>query len=185
MSRTKYLSYALVAALLIGIVYIGMGYFKAVKTQNDLKSQNETALHLLGLVPKPAADLEQRLAAAQHDNAAAKASILPAKSDTTRIITDILSAGDSAGVKVLPLTTDQWRTTGVNGQNYRVLDINITVEGELAQVKNFIELLYGSSFNTVAIGGFNFSRMAPPSTAIQGEVQVTVFTLPEVAGVSP
>ncbi|MDD5288985.1 MAG: hypothetical protein PHY28_07760 [Dehalococcoidales bacterium] len=159
------LGICLVTLLVIGLAYFGMGYLNERDAQQALVTKMDDTNKMLTLMPKPPADLQQRLADAQQANLAAKQNLLPDDVDTTQVIKTILAAADECHVNVIPLTTDSWTTVAVQGNNYRVLTISLSIEGIFADLTAFVNRFYGNEFATVVVDTFTIQQ---PSEQIKG-----------------
>lgn len=151
MSRIRTLGIFLVVLLLIGLTYTGMGYLKERNGQKALITKMNDINSMLSLIPSPSADLPQRLVDAQKANLAAKQSVLAADVDTTQVIKTVLAAAGECNVNIIPLNTDAWTNVAIEGINYRVLTISLSVQGSLANLTTFVNRFYGNEFTALVV----------------------------------
>jgi hypothetical protein len=136
---------------LIGLTYSGTGYLKERNGQKALMTKMDDTNSMLSLIPSPSADLQQRLAAAQKANLAAKQNLLPADVDITQVIKTVLAVAGECNVNVIPLNTDTWTNVSIEGINYRVLTISLSVKGSFANLTTFVNRFYGNEFTALVV----------------------------------
>ncbi|MBN1643935.1 MAG: hypothetical protein JW856_03870 [Dehalococcoidales bacterium] len=175
--NTKRLSVVLVILLVIGLVYFGVGYFREHQQEAELATQMDDISKLLALIPRPPADLQQRLADAQQANATAKQNLLPSDVDTTLIIKNVFQLADEFNIKVIPLVTDQWTMRTVGEESYRVLTVSLSIEADFADLLDFVNRLYDSEFSIVAIDRLAIDEVVN-GAAISGRIELAIYTLP-------
>ncbi len=151
MPKTRTLGIFLVVLLVIGLAYFGMGYLSERNGQKALITQMDDTNKMLSLIAVPPADLQQRLTDAQNANLAAKQNLLPTDVDTTQVINSILEIADECNVNVLPLNTDSWTNVAVQGTNYRVLTISLSVDGSFTDLTAFVNRFYGNDFPSLIV----------------------------------
>ena len=151
MSRIRTLGIFLIIVLVIGLAYSGTGYLKERNSQKALITKMNDTNSMLSLIPSPSVDLQQRLVDAQKANLAAKQNLLAADVDTTQVIKTILAVAGECNVNVIPLNTDSWTNLAIEGINYRVLVISLSVKGSFANLTTFINRFYGNEFTSLVV----------------------------------
>jgi Tfp pilus assembly protein PilO len=149
--RTRTLGIFLVVLLVIGLAYFGLGYRSERNGQKALITKMDDTNKMLSLIAVPPADLQQRLTDAQNANLAAKQNLLPTDVDTTQVIKSVLAVADESNVTVIPLNTDSWTNIAIEGTNYRVLTISLSVDGSFTDLASFINRFYGSDFPSLIV----------------------------------
>jgi hypothetical protein len=179
LSTTRNLTTGLVILLVIGIIYSGIGYFRERQQRQTLESRLDNVNQMLALIPAPQADLDQMLEAAQNANAEARQGLLPEKVDTIQIVKNVLKIADESRLDVIPLTTGKWADKKIEGENYRVLTINLSMEGSMSAVTNFISRLYSADFKALAIENIEISNTnegKSNSEPVTGNIGLAVYT---------
>ena len=151
MSRTRTLGIFLVILLAIGLTYSGTGYLKERNSRTALITKMNDTNSMLSLIPSPSADLQQRLADAQKTNSAAKQNLVPVDIDTTQVIKTVLALADECNVNVIPLNTDSWTNVAIEGINYRVLSISLSVKGSYTNLTTLVNRFYGNEFTALVV----------------------------------
>lgn len=184
MDRPRVLSTLLVVVLVAGLIYLGTDYLRARQQKAELAARLDDRARTLALIPVPPSNLLQQLADAKQASSAARG-IWPDRIDTTQIIKRLLAAADAAGVKAIPLTTDEWSTKTIGDSNYRVLSIEVSVEGSLSSLTAFLGRLYGSEFAALGIETVTLTlneARAPVSgsagSSVYGKINLAIFGQP-------
>lgn len=150
MKTKKLLIIILVLALLAVYYIMGTGYLKQHRDNQALVARIEEVRQLLAQIPPAPADLEQRLSAAQGDYTQTQ-NAFPTPLNTTQIINSLLLLAEETGVKAVPLITQAWTVESVNGYDYAVFRLDLTVSGNFTRVIDFIEGLETNATPTLAI----------------------------------
>lgn len=159
---SKLLFTVLITILLVVYAYLGIGYMKQSGEREALTSQITEAIETLREIPKPPQDIEQRLAAAQA-SLVAEQSIFPIKVNSTEVVNTILELADDSGVKAVPLETEPWSIQDVGERVYYVFRLNVTVEGSLSHLSNFVSKLENGRFRTLVVEDLSVTRVSEPS----------------------
>ncbi len=188
MERPRTLSIFLVIVLAAGLIYLGTGYLKARQQQRELAAKLDDSARTLALIPVPQPDLLRQLADAKQANDLARG-IWAEKVDTTQVIKSLLSAADEAGVKAIPLTTDEWSTKTIGNSDYRILSIKVSVAGSLANLTDLINRLYGGKFTamgietvTLSIGEGHTGGAGNPTGSVTGTLDLAIYSQPPQPG---
>jgi hypothetical protein len=180
LSRTRTLGIFLVVLLLIGLVYFGMGYRSERNGQKSLITKMDDTNKMLSLIATPAPDLQQRLTDAQNANAAAKQNLLPTDVDTTEVIKTVLTVADEYNINVIPLNTDSWTNVAVEGNNYRVLIISLSVDGSFNDLTTFVNRFYGNEFTALVVQTFTIHQVIEPTggagNGYAGVLELGIYT---------
>ncbi len=150
MTRGRPVMFLVVVILLIAYAFIGTRYLSENKERVLLAEQIAAAREALELIPEPPEDLAERLAAAQDDLETAKNGF-PSDVDTTGVIDTILGLASACGVEALPLATEPWSVNETDGYEYRVLHLDVTVEGGFPQVVTFLSRLEDGQVATLVL----------------------------------
>ena len=178
MSRTRKLGIFLVVLLVIGLAYFGMGYLKERNGQKALITKMDDTTKMLSLIAAPPADLQQRLTDAQNANLAAKQNLLPIDVDTTQVIRTVLAVAVEYKVNVIPLNADSWTNIAVEGTNYRVLTISLSVDGSYTDLTAFVKRFYGSEFPALVVDTITIHQSSQQTggSAYTGVIELCIYT---------
>jgi hypothetical protein len=160
--KNKLLMVLLFAVLLAVYCLWGLDYMKQRQQQESLSYQIADSTLALAQMPQPAEGLEQRLATAQANLAAAE-SDFPAQVNSTLAIKAILNLADDIGVKAIPLVTQPWSVEKNGEHNYYVLRLNVSALGSFSSLTKFTEGLENGEFPTLIIENLTASRDAESS----------------------
>ncbi len=155
--------------IILSVLYylFGTDYMNQRKEQKVLASQLTEVTQMLGEIPEPPQDLEQRLEVAQA-SLAAEQSILPSEVDITQVIDTILRLADDCGVKAIPLATEPWAIEKIGEHSYYVFRLNVAVEGGFSQLVSFVKRLENGKFETLVGENVSVARV----TEVSGEESV-------------
>jgi len=156
--KAKWLVVLLIAALLVVYYLFGTDYLKQRPEQAVLTSQVAEVTQLRAQMPGTAQDLEQRLASARADLAAAQ-SAFPADINSTRAINTILKLAEESHVKAVPLITEPWSKVKAGQHTYRVFRVTIAAEGNYSQLAGFINKLESGELMTLVLGDLSITRV--------------------------
>ncbi len=160
MKSRKLLLILLVVVLLVVYYIMGTAYQKQGKQQELLNYQIADGSRALAQAPRPPDDLEQRLAAAQANLAAAEGGF-PTLVNSTQAINSILKLADAVGVKAIPLITRPWSLEKTGDHDYYVLRLNVSVTGRFPQLAEFTDRLEKDGPPTLIIKALNVSVVTP------------------------
>jgi hypothetical protein len=177
----KWLVALLILAVLAAYTYLGMGYL----TQNGhtkVKLSELSGLRtVLAMIPDIPTDLDQRLAAAKAELAAAE-SAFAGETDSTVIIDTVLRLAEEAGVKGVPLSSNPWAEEQVSNRNFSVFHVSVQVTGDFQQISNYLELLKNSGLNTMSVEYLKVVRgSADPGAAMIANLDIAVYALASAA----
>ena len=150
MTRGRPVMFLAAAALLVAYAFVGTRYLSEHKERVALAGEIAAAREALGLIPGPPEGLAERLSAARDDLDAATNGF-PSDVDTTRVIDTILQLASACDVKALPLATEAWSAHEAGEYEYRVLHLDVTVQGEWPQVVAFVFGLEGGQVPTLVL----------------------------------
>jgi hypothetical protein len=155
-----------------------MGYLSERNGQKALITKMDETNKMLSLIAVPPTDLQQRLTDAQNANMAAKQNVLPTDVDTTQVINSILEIADECNVNVIPLNTDSWTNVAVQGTNYRVLTISLSVDGSFADLTTYINRFYGNEFTALVVDTISIhpSGQQTGGSDYTGTIQLGIYT---------
>jgi Tfp pilus assembly protein PilO len=158
LSGSKLLITILVVCLIVVFGYQMIDYFKQQREQVAIFNQTRISNQTLALLTKPPQDLNQRLVESKLANQIAEKSVTIDKINSTDVIDSILRTADICGLKVTPLTTNQWLKKSLAGSTYRMLPIEVNVEGKLSDLTTFIARLEDrNSFPSLVIQDLSIS----------------------------
>ena len=151
----------IIIALLVVYYFLGTDYLKQRQQYEALTAQINEAARTLAQTPQPAPDLEQKLAAAEANLAAAQ-SAFPGGLNSTQIIDTILKLADNYQVKAIPLTTQPWAPDNT-GAGYQVFRLNMEVRGNFSQLSSFINRLENGELTTLVVENLSITRVGEPT----------------------
>ena len=141
---------AVVVILLVVYGVLALDYMKQGPEQDRLLSEIGEIDQSLQALPELPPDRLEELTALQASLAAEQETI-PSDINSSDVIEAILSLAQTTGVKAIPLVTEPWSEERVDEETYRVLRINVGVEGTFAQVSEFIGRLENGEFSTLSV----------------------------------
>ena len=150
-----------IIALLAVYYFLGMDYLRQRQGHEALTAQITEATQTLAQTPKPPQNLEQRLASAEANLAAAQ-SAFPRDLNSTRGINAILKLADECQVRAIPLVTQPWSMVNI-GQGYYVFRLNVAISGGFSQLVSFVSQLESEEFETLVVESLSFTRVAGPT----------------------
>ena len=181
--------FAIVLAICLIAVYtfFGIDYLGQEEQKEALTTGISDAREALTLIAELPKDTEERLVTAQAGLTAVR-NEFPVEVDTTRVVSTIIMLGEECGVKVLPLVTEAWSSSEVNGREYPVFRVEIDVEGEFLDTLDFLSMLESTEFRTLILGYLNISSAGEPleGSSLDGDtslmtanMELAVYTRPE------
>ena len=147
-----------IVALLAVYYFLGMDYLSQRQGHEVLTAQITEATRTLAQTPEPSQDLEQRLAAAEANLAAAQ-SAFPRDLNSTRVINEILKLADECQVRAIPMVTQPWSMENI-GEGYHVFRLHVTVSGGFSQLSSFVNQLENGDFETLVVERLSVNRVA-------------------------
>ena len=151
----------IIILLIIGAIvvhyFIGMDYMTQRRQQETLASEITDVTQELAQAPKPPADLEERLAAAEA-SFAAEQSGFPGELNSTHIVNTILELADLCEVKAIPIITQPWAVESF-GQGYEVFRLSVVVKGSLPKLINFLNKLENGELKTLMVKSMSLHRL--------------------------
>lgn len=163
--KSKLLIIILIIILLVVYAYFGIDYMKQRNEQEALSLQIAEVTEVLGEMPKPSQDIEQRLEAAQ-TSLAAEQSVFPSKMNSTQVINTILELADDCQVKAIPLVTQPWSIENIGEHGYYVFRLNVAVEGSFSKLVSFVSKLENGEFKTLIVENVSVTR--DPEESVSG-----------------
>lgn len=188
MSSRQLLIRVLIVCLLIGYIYFITDYLRQSRLQDELANQINDKAQALTLVPKPASDLQERLARAEQASLLTRQSMAPANVNITQTIDNILKLADKNNLKLTPLSTEQWAKKKAEETTYNVLQMELKIEGDFSDLVTFVQQLEdGKSFPSLAVERVDINAVSEASEpgatevkpVITADVAVYLFTLAE------
>jgi len=177
MKSWKWLVITLTIALLVVYYILGMDLLKQRRQNADLASQVEEMTAALSMLPDNTADLEQQLADARADLAAAESSFSGDTNDT-RIINDILRLAQKTGVKAIPLSTRPWLIESIGTRDFAVFHLTLSVAGDLNHLEDFMSQLENGAPVAMVIRYLKVERApADSGAAIQVNIDIAIYAL--------
>jgi hypothetical protein len=162
MTKYRWLITLLIIALMAGYYLLGTGYMKQRLLHQRLDIQIAEANRTQAQFPKPAPDLEQRLAAVRVKLAAAEGEF-PLEVNSTRVIDSMLTLANKVGVKAIPLATQPWQAEKSGEHSYYVFRLNVSVAGSFSELVKFTETLESIASPAFVIEHLNTTREVAPS----------------------
>ena len=176
MKGWKWLTVIIIIVLLAGYYIFTTGWLKENRRNSDLMGQISSGTAELATMPGATADLEQRLASARADLAAAE-STLSGETNDTRIVNSMLRLAEANGVIAIPLSTHPWALEQIEGYSYSVFSMTFSVTGDFPHLQGFIKGLETSEISTLAVQKLNLTRAtAEPSANVTADIDVAVYT---------
>lgn len=157
MLRSKLPVIVLILALLTAYIFFGTDYMKRREEHRVLADQIAQVSETIVVVPQPAQDLEERLAAAK-ENLATEQSKFPDSVSSTEIIDTILKLADESEVKAIPLVTEPWSTKKIGEHEYRVFRLHLRVEGSFLQLVYFVNQLESGELEALVVEDLSVTR---------------------------
>jgi hypothetical protein len=157
-------------------------YIKQRQEYRVMGPRTEEAAQMLAQIPTFPADLEQQLSDAQSSYKAAQNSF-PDQLNTTAIINAILRLADDAGVKAIPLITQQWASENISGQDYSVFRLSVTASGDFDGLSSFIDQLENGEPPTLVIESLLIDRATEitggeTATPCSARLEIAVYARP-------
>jgi len=141
----------LVAGIFVSYAYFGMDYLRQSDALSALTAELADAAEELTQAPAHSRnDLDEQLAAAEATLSEAR-SEFPSEIDRTQAIDAILKLASDSGVKTLALVAQPWATVSIQGSDYRVIQLDLEIEGSFSQVVSFITELENEALKTLVI----------------------------------
>jgi hypothetical protein len=175
----------LVISLIIICFILIVDYVKQQRAQDALISQINASSRALSLVHRPADNLTARLSEIEQAYQTANQALTESKVNSTEIIKALYQTADEFKLKADPLTTGPWSKKVIEGSNYMVMPLALSIEGSLSANLLFIERIENKLlFPFLAIenvsladeSGFNNQDNSPEATAtITVEMNLTIF----------
>jgi len=172
----------LITTLIIILVAVycllGISYLKQRVEQKALTSQTIEVIQTIREIPKPPADLEQRLATAQ-TLLAAEQGLFPTEMDTTQVVNTILGLAEGCGVKPTPMATQPWSIEMVGEHRYPVLRLNVAVTGSFSQLVTFVSQLEEKGYATLVMENLSATWNTEPlegTTSVSGSLKLAIYT---------
>ena len=147
-----------IIALLAVYYFLGMDYLRQRQGHEALTAQITEVNQTLAQTPKPPQDVEQGLAAAEANLAAAQ-SAFPRDLNSTRVINAILKLADGCQVRAIPLVTQPWSMENT-GEGYYVFRLNLAIRGSYTQLVSFVSQLENGEFETLVVENLSVTRVA-------------------------
>jgi hypothetical protein len=154
---------------------------KADDLEAQLKNTNNSTLVLV----KQAQDIEAEVAGIVKRSNETQTAItqekggLPDRINSNTIVRSILVLGQTMGVNVIPLNTQDWAKTKIGTHDYSVFRMSIQAGGSPENLVEFIRSLQGSLYQTLVIEGVNISK-----TYTTPEPDPTITPAPEVTPIA-
>jgi hypothetical protein len=169
--RSKLLFIILSLCLALVLVYLVMSYFNQQRTQNRLSEQISTTTQTLAMIAEPARDLKQRLDQAKVENQAAQQSVSVSNMDTTGVLNLLLKTADERNLTVDPLSTEQWEKNSIGAGTYRMLPIELIINGKQADFILFIaDLENRQIFPSLAIQDMTVTNSSPSGSGAEAGI---------------
>jgi hypothetical protein len=143
--RSNLLVTCLVLGLIIVFTFMLTDYFKQHRLQANLNSQIEGKKQEISSTPSPSADLDKQLEKVKSENQAIKQSLSAKSADSTEIIAALLDAAASCDVKSNNLSTDKWSDKNIGDTTFRLMPVNISLQGSLSDILNLVEKIEDKS----------------------------------------
>jgi Tfp pilus assembly protein PilO len=128
----------LIICLIGALAYLGIGYYWQSKRQASLVDQIETGRNINGLLPTPAAGLQEQLAQLQQADDVINPSAISGSVDTTDIISRLLNLADNCCLKANPVVTQSWLKKTTQTGVYSILPVQLTIQGQQTDLVKFI-----------------------------------------------
>jgi hypothetical protein len=177
-SRTRVLTLLLAVCLIIAYAYTGYTYSQERQKQRTISEQINNVSGALALVPRPAPDLQQRLAEARKLSTRTGEAVFPGSINTTNYINHILSLADESQMKVTLLTTDPWEERKVDERTFRIFRISLQIEGAPESLTDFISQAE-EEMPSLVVDSLNVERSHDPADSeLTGTLELVIYTLP-------
>jgi hypothetical protein len=175
----------LIALVIIGALALGGFFYKDYLDQNakaaDLETQLKNTNNSAVVVSRQAQSIETEIADIVKRSSDAQKAINAEKNTLTdrinsnTIVRSILVLGQTMGVKVIPLNTQDWAAVKVGSHDYSVFRMSIQASGDPKNIVEFLRSLQGSVYQTLVIENVNLDK-----SYVTPEPDPTITPAPEV-----
>lgn len=175
------LAIALIIVILL-IVYglLAVDYMKQGSEQKRLLSEIEEVNQSQEVLSGPSVAFAELLAVVQAD-LAAEYEVIPREISSSNVIDTILSLAQEIGVKAIPLVAQPWTEQYIGENTYRILRINVEIEGLFSQVREYVNRLESGEFNTLIVERLvidveDEEAYAGGATLVEANLDLAIFT---------
>ncbi len=102
--------------------------------------------------------------------------VIPERMNTNDIVRSILNAGDTYGLKVIPLSTTDWTEAKIDQKGYWVFKTNLELNGTQNGVVGFLKFIQNSLYPTLIIENLDLTQTLPSPTPTPTETTTPVPT---------
>jgi hypothetical protein len=139
LKQTRRLTIVLVLLLAAAFVYLLGDFSQQIKKQAVYVERIANQEMALANLPEISADLDLRLAEISAASTNALQAVSNNSLNTTNILESLLILADSQQLEVTPLTADNWTQKTVGVSTYKILPVELQIQGQLSGLINFME----------------------------------------------
>ncbi len=88
----------------------------------------------------------------------AASNVIPPRENSNNLIRSILARGQANQLTIIPLSTQEWTGIDINRNTYQVFKIALAIEGQQANLLEYIKWLQNSPYPTLAVENLKISR---------------------------
>jgi septal ring factor EnvC (AmiA/AmiB activator) len=103
-------------------------------------------------------EINANIAKAQTDIESA-GDVIPPRENSNNLIRSILSHGQTNQLTIIPLSTEEWTQVDIRNNPYEVFKIALSVEGQQANLLEYIKWLQKSPYPTLSIEDLTITRV--------------------------
>lgn len=183
MKSRKIVLILIIAALLVAYYWLGMGYLKEKRQNNELSADITETMLSLAEIPPADPDVHQRFEEVQAELDTVSRTF-PAEPNTTAIISAILQTAEDIGMKAIPLVTRPWGIETINDYDISVFRLNLNVSGTSGQFSDFLYQVENGETPTMIIEIFTVNKedettfqesLTESSTRIMAELDIAIY----------
>jgi len=120
---------------------LGIDYLKQKKAQDALTGQIKTASQTLSLVERPVENLSAHLSEIEQEYQTASLALSTSEVNATDIVRAVYQAADELKLKAGPFSTGPWSKKTIEGAVYRVMPVNLKIDGGWSAFSLFLKQL--------------------------------------------
>ncbi len=179
----RWLAVIFAIALLAAYGYLGADYLKQKGQTKSLTAQTQSLETEFSMIPGVPDNLDQKMAAARAELAAAE-NAFTGETNGTRIVDTVLRLAEQAGVKGVPLSTRPWATEKISNRDFYVFHLSLEVTDDFQHLQDFFKLLENSELNTMAVNYLKVVRSSADNTSsMTAELDIAVYALTQATPV--
>jgi hypothetical protein len=171
LNQTRRLTIALVFLLITAFVYLLSDFTQQMKKQAVYMERINDQKIALGNLPVPATDLEQKLTELSAENTAASQAVSNNALNTTLILDSLLNLADNNQLTTSPLAADSWTSKTVGEGTYRILPLQIQLQGQLTAFNTFLSQIEDKTkYPSLVVSNVSILPSTDPAAGDNGSI---------------